>query len=197
MDGNTGSLALCLRGTRMTTRAEALPTATLHKVDLVADSARLAHANINPKTGLATDYLNHFNEAIMVLELMSDMPECVDEFMAWGPITYKEHFATSRFKERDLAIAAYDAADPTARQSLDAVADTMNAILGATHEAMQLNLAPDSAGALARQATTWLRPLVARAGAIINGHFVYETCDTSEEAPQLTVDRLLEKLSHG
>ena len=26
--------------------------------------ARLADANINPRTGLATDYLNHFNEAV-------------------------------------------------------------------------------------------------------------------------------------
>ena len=25
---------------------------------------RLADANINPRTGLATDYLNHFNEAV-------------------------------------------------------------------------------------------------------------------------------------
>ena len=30
------------------------------------DPARLAAANINPKTGLASDYLNHFSEAIMI-----------------------------------------------------------------------------------------------------------------------------------
>jgi hypothetical protein len=181
----------------MTARAEAQPTDSNPKVDLAADAARLAHANINPKTGLATDYLNHFNEAIMVLDLLSAMPECVDEFLAWRPITYKEHFATSRFKERELAIAAYDAADQTARQSLDTVADTMNAILTATREAMELNLAPQSTGALARQATLWLKPLVARAGAIINGQFVYQTCDTADEAPQLAVDRLFEKPPHG
>jgi hypothetical protein len=29
---------------------------------------RLAKANISPVTGLATDYLNHFNEAIMLLD---------------------------------------------------------------------------------------------------------------------------------
>ena len=154
-------------------------------------------SKINPVTGLSTDYLNHFNEAIMVLELLSAMPECVDEFLAWRPMSYKDHFATSRFKERELAIAAYDAAEPTARQSLDTVADTMNAILTATREAMQLNLMPASAGALAHQATTWLRPLVARAGAIINGQLVYQTCDTNDEAPQLAVDRLFERLSRG
>jgi hypothetical protein len=54
-------------------------TATLHKkpaadFDLpaahrkidAAHAAVLKAANINPKTGLATDYLNHFNEAIML-----------------------------------------------------------------------------------------------------------------------------------
>jgi hypothetical protein len=176
----------------MTARAEAQSIASDCRVDLTTDASRLAEANINPKTGLATDYLNHFNEAIMVLELLSPMPECVDEFLAWRPISYQEHFATSHFKGRDLAIAAYDAAEPTARHALDTVADTMNAILVATREAMELNLTPASAGALAQQASNWLKPLVARAGAIINGQFIYQTCDTAQEAPQLFVDRLFE-----
>ena len=33
-----------------------------------ARAAKLRAANINPRTGLATDYLNHFNEAIMLLQ---------------------------------------------------------------------------------------------------------------------------------
>ncbi|MEO8318885.1 MAG: hypothetical protein ABI561_11235, partial [Bradyrhizobium sp.] len=41
-----------------------------------ARAAQLKAANINPRTGLATDYLNHFNEAIMLLEMVPDMPEC-------------------------------------------------------------------------------------------------------------------------
>jgi hypothetical protein len=36
-------------------------------LDEEARIARLRAANINPRTGLATDYLNHFNEAIMLL----------------------------------------------------------------------------------------------------------------------------------
>ena len=42
--------------------------------DEEARAARLRAANINPRTGLATDYLNHFNEAIMLLEMIPDMP---------------------------------------------------------------------------------------------------------------------------
>jgi hypothetical protein len=175
----------------MTARAEIEPlqsSAVAGKID----PARLAEANINPRTGLATDYLNHFNEAIMVLEMVTAMPECVEDFLAWRTLSYQDHFAASHFKGRDLAIAAYEQADPTARQSLDTVADTMNTILTATREALQTGLTADAAGALAQQATMWLKPLVARAGAIINGQFVYQSCDTATEAPQLAVDRLLE-----
>ena len=79
------------------------------------DAERLAAANINPKTRLASDYLNHFNEAIMLLDLLPSMPECIVELIGWEPMDYEEHFANSHFKDKELAIAAYDAADPIAR----------------------------------------------------------------------------------
>ena len=48
-----------------------------------AYAPRLAGTNINPATGLATDYLNHFNEAIMLLEMLSSCPECRVDFLGW------------------------------------------------------------------------------------------------------------------
>jgi len=63
--------------------------------------ARLRAANINPHTGLATDYLNHFNEAIMLLEMIPDIPESVEDFLRWRPLSYAEHFTASHFKARD------------------------------------------------------------------------------------------------
>src|SRR3982074_3445443 len=73
--------------------------------------AKLRAANINPRTGLATDYLNHFNEAIMLLEMIPDIPECSEDFLAWYPLSYAEHFTLSNFRARDLAIEAYESAD--------------------------------------------------------------------------------------
>src|ERR1700674_4307630 len=83
------------------------------------DPARLIEANINPVTGLATDYLNHFNEAIMMMELAPQMLDCMEDLRAWRPLSYCEHFSASKFKERELAIAAYERADPALRRSLD------------------------------------------------------------------------------
>jgi hypothetical protein len=155
------------------------------------DPEVLARANINPATGLATDYLNHFNEAIMLLEMLSAMPDCAEDFLVWEPMSYHDHFANSRFKDRELAIAAYKVANPAARQRLDELADAMNAILQATREALMLQLSPQAAGTLAEQAAGWLKPLVARAGGVINGHHISLVEETPEDdAPQAAVDAL-------
>ena len=154
-----------------------------------AYGARLAAANINPATGLASDYLNHFNEAIMLLEMLSSCPDCRADFLGWRPMSYREHFAASRFTARDLAIAAYDAADPSLRGCLDTLAGTMTAVLEATRAAMSADMAPEHAATLADHAAAWLRPLVARAGAVING-----TADASvSDAPQAVVDGLMKR----
>lgn len=157
---------------------------------LTADAARLIEANVNPLTGLATDYLNHFNEAIMLLELLADMPECLDDFFAWRPKKYDEHFATSKSKYRDIALAAYAQADPDSRLRLDALADSMNEILMATREVMRQDIAKGSAPLIANLAVRWVKPLVARAGAVINGEDERRVAGANA-TPQRAVDALL------
>jgi hypothetical protein len=148
-------------------------------------------ANINPVTGLATDYLNHFNEAIMLLEMLSSSPECLDDFLAWQPASYREHFTVSRFNGRDMAIAAYDAADPELRGSLDALAGTMTAMLETTRAALLSDMPPEASGLIAEATASWLKPLIARAGAVING----EAGASGPMAPQAVVDRLMKRSS--
>jgi len=133
------------------------------------DPARLAAANINPITGLATDYLNHFNEAIMLLELIPVMPECINDLIGWRVMSYGQHFLSTHQKHRDLVLAAYEQADANARQQLDELTESMDAILTATRDALRLDFSPAVAGAVAREAAGQLKPLVARAGAVING----------------------------
>jgi hypothetical protein len=150
---------------------------------------RLSDANINPATGLATDYLNRFNEAIMLLDMLSNCPEFRADFLAWKPMSYREHFRASRFKTRELAIAAYDSADPDLRNSLDTLAVTMTIVLEATRAAMDTDRRPETVAALAENAVGWLKPLIARAGAIING----ESDGTRALTPQAVVDGLMKR----
>jgi hypothetical protein len=134
-----------------------------------ARAAALLAANINPNTGLATDYLNHFNEAIMLLEMIPDMPDCAADFLCWQPLSYREHFTGSHFKARDLAISAYDSADPSIRDEFDNLTATMTSILTAVGAAMCEAKQDRTRAILAEQATLWVKPLVALAGGIING----------------------------
>jgi hypothetical protein len=153
------------------------------------DSAQLAAANINPATGLATDYLNHFNEPIMILELV---PACIDDLMEWRVKSYREHFLATHQKHRDLVLAAYEFANAHAKHALDELTETMDSILTATRDALRLDLSPAVATALAQEAGAQLKPLVARAGAVING-----LTGTREgalpSAPQAAVDALMER----
>jgi hypothetical protein len=137
--------------------------------DSKARAAQLRAANINPRTGLATDYLNHFNEAIMLLEMVPDVPECVEDFLDWRPQSYAEHFTASHFKARDLAIEAYNSADANIRAEFDNITSAMTSILTAVSEAMREARQDKTRARLAEQATGWVKPLVALAGGIING----------------------------
>src|ERR1700756_4039538 len=105
--------------------------------EAAAWAERLRVANINPRTGLATDYLNHYNEAIMLLEMIPDMPECAEDFLTWQPLSYAEHFRASNFKARDLAISAYEAAEPRIRAEFDGITANMTSILVAVGDAMR------------------------------------------------------------
>ena len=136
---------------------------------LPAPADVLAAANINPRTGLATDYLNHFNEAIMLLELIPDMPDCYELFLEWQPLSYAEHFIKSNFTGRDLAIAAYEAARPEIRTEFDAMVDKMKQILVTVGDAMRTVQQDTTRARLAEQAAAWVKPMIGTAGGIING----------------------------
>src|SRR5262245_51512995 len=117
-------------------------------------------------------------------------PEFRPDFLAWEPMSYREHFRLSHFKTRDVAIAAYDRADPDIRNSLDTLAVTMTIVLEATRAAMEdADRRPETIAALAGNAIDWLKPLIARAGALING----ESNEKNTLTPQALVDRLMKR----
>jgi len=134
-----------------------------------AAQARLSKAHINPRTGLASDYLNHFSEAIMLLEMVGNIPECLDEFLLWTPKSYCEHFLASRLSTQDIAIMSYESADPAVRAEFDEITAAMTSILttvaatlrATEHHHMRVELAEQTAGCL--------KPLVLLASGIING----------------------------
>lgn len=84
-----------------------------------AMAARLEGTNVSPQTFLATDYLNHFNEVVMLLGMLADMPEMFEDVAAWAPKSYVDHFRDSSIADREIAIEAYALAPERYRRPFD------------------------------------------------------------------------------
>jgi len=67
----------------------------------------VAGTTIDGTTLLSTDYFNTFNEVIMLLGMLPEMPEMIEEIDAWRFRTYEEHFSDSHLPFAALAIEAY------------------------------------------------------------------------------------------
>lgn len=133
---------------------------------------RLQGTTLNTATMMGTDYLNHFNEAIMILEMLPAMPEGIQDLAAWHPLTYPEHFRRSRLPYAPLAVLAFDAAPETCRRALDLVVERMNAQLLDAIDAVVMAATSDQwevVHDVAHAATPDLRRLVQLAADIING----------------------------
>lgn len=130
--------------------------------------ARLSAANIHPVTRLATDYLNHFNEVVMLMGLVSDMPDMVADIRTWQPKSYAEHFAQSGFAAKDLAIAAYAAAPPEIRARFDTLVDDMNRVVLDGIARFEAD-PPETWGRTAEATVEALHPLIEATSGVING----------------------------
>ncbi|WP_067220828.1 hypothetical protein [Stappia indica] len=160
---------------------------TLGEGHLSAD--RLAAANINPRTGLATDYLNHFNEVVMLLEMLPDMPDCAEDVLDWQPLSYEQHFEASNFAEKHLAVDAFRAAPAAVRKALKDVVATLDTAVcekqGRLRESDDITaIAP----VIARQTVEEVKPLIATASAIIHGHL--DPASVAETDSQASIDAL-------
>lgn len=103
---------------------------------------RIVGKSISAITYLATDYLNHFNEVIMLLDMIVDMPDLIEELCDWRPKDYVTHFGDSGLSDQDLIIEAYHAASDEDRGTLFAITSEMERIIqdtiaAATKEKMQ------------------------------------------------------------
>lgn len=151
--------------------------------DGALDAEALKRANVNPATGLATDYLNHFNEAVMLIEMAADMPDLAEEILAWRPCAYEDHFERTGYTGKAVAIAAWRAAPRAVRAHFE----TLTAALDAALARAQAAVAAGDFSEAKRVAEDDVEPLLAAARACVNGQGE-DTGDRS--AAQAGVDAL-------
>lgn len=134
--------------------------------------ARLAGSNINSATLLATDYLNHFNEFVMLLDLVADCPELHDMLCDWEPKSYIAHFAESGFSDKELAIEAYALSPPLYRDPFDETVRQLDLLIGTIQEELKALAGdgnPDRISTAVKASSQEIRRLVDVASAVTNG----------------------------
>ncbi len=148
---------------------------------------RVKGTNICDASLLATDYLNHFNEVVMLIGMIPDMPECLDDVREWRPKSYIQHFADSGLPEADLAIAAYEHSPDAFRLPLEAIIGNLNRLVDASLERIAAAIDAGNQDAVADivgRASRDMQRLVDAASAIING--------TTSTIDQTAIDDMFE-----
>ncbi len=74
------------------------------------DPDLLKAVNINLTTGLAGDYLNHYNAIALMIATRGDIPEMREPVLERRPVGYATHLRMTGFRDRDLAVDVYESA---------------------------------------------------------------------------------------
>jgi hypothetical protein len=102
-----------------------LPQASVQDNDseLAARAAQL----VNPKSGIANDFLNHFNEILLLIEnLPLLLPEMVDELLQWRAKTYREYFQNSNLPGSGAALEIYANLEAEFRRDFEMMVARLN-----------------------------------------------------------------------
>jgi hypothetical protein len=167
----------------------------LHTAAAAAADAPLktrASALVNPASGLANDYLNLFNEIVMLIEQLPSMPELIEDIFAWRPTGYQDYFTRSILPGRGSALEAYAALSQTFRRDFEGIVEELDRMaVGAIaairrHHKTKGNAEPYTLAGLCTRSGEKMREVLERATKLVN----YGPGDGGEAA-QIVADRLL------
>ena len=152
----------------------------------------VAGKNINQQTLLATDYLNHFNEIHMLLDMIADMPECLDDILEWEALSYQDHFKFSVFQEKELAIEAYNYVPENFKIPFEECVGKMDCLLLETVANVEQAIKQENLDELSQIVQTYspkMENLIEECSGIINGK------DTTSQ--QDVIDDIFDSLPDG
>jgi hypothetical protein len=154
---------------------------------------------VNPASGIANDYLNQYNEILLLVEnLPILMPEMVEELLAWKPKTYIHYFETSPLPHGDTTIKIYKRLNPKFRESFEAHSEVINqhanGIIAVIESRRDENneIVWEHLDDYCAKMSSILRAEIEKAN-----HFVNHGMDLPPETPQQMADRLMQQAPGG
>ena len=132
--------------------------------------------------GLSHDYLNHYNEVLMLIELSGHDSSLNGALLDWCPLGYVEYFASSRWAGASQARAAYEELPPEARRCFERLLATMETLATIAVFALQPPCEPMRAAVVVDATAPVLRRLISSASRFLNsgGHELPEEAAVSD-----------------
>ena len=166
---------------------EQLSVAEWSETTYDAMCARVADTNLDPVTLLATDYLNHFNEIVMLLEMVADMPDILEDVKEWQPKGYCDHFRDSTIADREIAVEAYAVVPPMYKLPFEATVDAINQLIAVSVVRLEEQVASGNSDLVRETAVSRSRNiqrLMDSASAIMHG--------SAKQLDQDEIDRMMD-----
>jgi hypothetical protein len=152
---------------------------------------------VSPTSGMANDYLNHFNEVLLMIEnLPLLLPEMVDELVSWKPVSYRAYFEQSNLPGRIEALEIYDNLDEDFRRDAEAMIELLDKIIArcvaiiTSHRREDGTLEAEDIAYICPRLAEALRSALERMADMINHGY-----GSPNERPQEMADRILASIS--
>jgi hypothetical protein len=159
----------------------------------IQDQLLQANHLVNPSSGIANDFLNQYNEVLLLVEnLPVLLPEMIEDLLAWKPRNYKEYFQSSPLAGGHLAIEIYQALEGAFRErfesqiaKLNVLASKAIVVIGNQQHGSD-EMRPEDIEAFCEELSAKLRAEIERAVDLVN-HGLEVPPETSQEM----ADRLM------
>ena len=141
--------------------------------------------------GLSNDFLNHYSEVLMLIEMAGDDPSIGEELARWRPVGYRDYFASSELRRAADALAAYDALPEARRHAFAKLIAAMDTLSTMAVFALEPPSQPDSARVIIEATAPALRGLIAKAAAFLNSGGRELAGDSDAEEAQAVIDGII------
>lgn len=182
---------MILQSDKSAADGKGIKTSLPHAARLAA--MKEAEGLINPASGLANDYLNHYNEVLLLIEnLPVLLPEMVEELVNWEPVSYQDYFNKSPLVGSKAAVLIYNSLNPQLRSEFEGNLNRINALASESIstikeiESKNGSLESESIENYCQAASAEIRTAIEAAMDLVNYGL-----QLPSETPQGMVDRIL------
>ncbi len=141
---------------------------------------------------LSTDFLNRYNEALMLIEMATMDDGVVADLQSWQSLSYREHFATSSLRVAASALAAYDKVDPARAKAFEDACQSMDRLIQAVTALLAEQPRPADVPVVVTGASEAVRRLIAGLTQFINANGGIDIALFDDTAVQNEIDALLD-----